>query len=363
MGSYGSRPVQWFLLSLCSGSLAVLMAGCGSSLGTGGISSGGGFPASQSHPVAGPMLGYAWDPAAHVLRGINGVPGAAVLTTAGNTGAGFITARASYTQSYALLLGSGSSSSTAKAGSLYLATLPGGAPRLVAQGQWTGIALSASGSYALVYSTLSQTAAIVTGLPQQPTLRTLELTGTPQLTAGVISDTGAALIATAGDSTNSVALYAVSTSGSISRASKLGSLGGIAFVPATDTALAADASTGAIQKISTVGSAPIATTLSLSGGTSSGIAQAVGIDVTSDARYAVVANAAGKFLRIDLTGQTAPAYAKCNCAPETVTALTGSAVRFTTPGSGPVWILDAAAATPKSVFIPAPNAKTNGGGM
>ena len=343
---YRPHAMRSMVFYVTAAAAAVLLSGCGINLSNNAASSGGAVTSSQQRPLTAPTLGYVWDPATGLLRGINGVPGAAVLSTTGNIGSGFLTAAASASQGYALLLGSGTASS-AKAGSLYLATLPGGSPRQLASGQWTSIVLSASGSYALAYSTASQTAVLVSGLPQQPAVQAINLNGAAQLLTAAVSDTGVALVATAADSSGSFPLFAVSSANSPRRVSSVGSAAGLAFIPATDTALAADATSGAIQKITAVGSSPAVTTLS-----GSGLPQSVGLDVTSDAHYAVVANAAGRFLRVDLTGQSPAAYAQCNCTPVTVSALTGSAVRFTAPGNGPIWIVNAGDSALKSLFIP-----------
>ena len=42
----------------------------------------------------------------------------------------------------------------------------------------------------------------------------------------------------------------------------------------------------------------------------------------------------------------------CSSDLVTVSALTGSAVRFTAPGNGPIWIVNAGDSALKSLFIP-----------
>jgi hypothetical protein len=59
-------------------------------------------------------------------------------------------------------------------------------------------------------------------------------------------------------------------------------------------------------------------------------------------------------VRIDLTGQIAPLRIACTCTPTSAVALFGNATfRITEPGTGPLWAVEAAAATPRSFFIPA----------
>jgi hypothetical protein len=357
---FRSHAMQPVFACLGAGAAAILLAGCGISLSGGAASSSGSVSSSQlQHPVSTPLLGYLWDTASGSLRGVNGVPGAAVLATGGNFGSGFITAVGSAVQGYALLLGpGGSAANAARTGGLYIATLPGGTPHLLAAGPWTTISLSASGAYALAYSTTSQSAARITGLPQQPSVQAVNLSGIPQLRNAVVSDTGAALAATAASS-GGIQLFAISPSTGPRAASTLASLGGVAFIPGTDTALAVDAASGAIQKIATVGSSPVVSTLGLGG--TNGMPQSIGIDVTSDGHYAVLANAAGRFLRVDLTGGSQPMYAQCSCVPVVVSTLSGSAVRLTAPGSGPIWIVDAGGSALRSLFIPdVPNRGSSG---
>lgn len=333
-----------FLVSIAVASLA----GCGAPLATAPSSSPVTGGSAQPHIVSAPVLGYAWDSKAQTLRQIDGVPGAAKVNTAGDTGQGFALAVAAETHDYALLLDN--------KGALYLAALPGGTPALISAGPWSGAVISVSGEYAVIYSTSGPAPELISGLPQQPTFKKLALPAT-NIRGAAVSNTGTALLAA--DSTNSIAIFTVPQNGAAIQAMTMGQMGGMAFVPTNDSAIVSDASSGTVTLISNASTSPAASAIN-----NGKLNQSIGIDVSADGRWAVVANSTGAVIRIDLSGQTASATATCNCTPTTVATLSGSAFRLTDAGSSIGWIVDAGGTTPRILFVPAlPSQKAIGGGQ
>ena len=328
---------------------ALYVCGCGAPLTSAPSASPGAGGSSQPRVVSAPVLGFAWDSTALVLRQIDGVPGAAKVDASGDIGSGFAMAVASGSHDYALLLNS--------KGALYLATLPGGTPRQISAGTWSGLAISASGGYAIVYAASGTAPQLISGLPQQPAFHNMD--GSPAgITAAAVADDGTALLAAHANG-GGVALLAVPLGGTASRVMTVGAFGGMAFVPGTDRALVADAASGTVTQLSNMNGAPSASLVS-----GAKIAQPVGLDISADGRWALAANGLGTVLRIDLSGQAQPETMKCNCVPTTVAGLSGSAFRLTEAGTATGWMVDAGGASPRVLFIPAlPGQKQAGGGQ
>lgn len=348
MHGHRQNPLCLHLGLAVFASIAVAsLAGCGAPLITAPSSSPVTGGSAQPHIVSAPVLGYAWDSKAQVLRQIDGVPGAAKVNAAGDTGQGFALAIAAETHDYTLLLDG--------KGALYLAALPGGIPAEISAGPWSGMAISASGSYAVVFSTQGA-AELIRGLPQQPSFHKLDLPAT-NIRGAVISNTGTTLLAA--DSVNGITIFSIPQNGVAIQAMTVGQLGGMAFVPASDRAVVADARNGTVTLISSVTVSPATNPIN-----SAKMGQPVGIDVSADSRWAVVANSMGAVVRLDLSGQTTPITVTCGCAPATVANLSGSAFRLTDAGSSIGWIVDAGSPTPRVLFVPAlPEQKSAGGGQ
>lgn len=337
-------------LCLLTALAVVCVSGCGTHVaGVPAASTGGGGQA-QPRVVSAPVLGYAWDATAGVLRQIDGVPGAARVDAAANTGDGFALAVAASSHDYALLL-------DAK-GALYQATLPGGVPQKISAGPWSGVAISASGGYAVAYSDAGTVPQLISGLPQMPVFHSVDAQGMG-ISAAAVGDDGTALLAAHAGSGGGTAVLTVPMGGSAVRAMTVGSAAGMAFVPGTDRALVADAASGAVTQIASASSAPAVSVVS-----GAKLGQPVGLAVSADGRWAMVANASGTVMRIDLSGQAQPATAKCGCSPTAVANLSGAAFRLTEVGSATGWLADANGAGLRVLFVPAlPQQKTTGGGL
>jgi hypothetical protein len=342
----------WFRSSWTSVGAGVLagftllqISGCGANVTSAVSSATGSGGNAKQNTVAAPLLGYVWDATGQVLRGISGVPGSTKLDTLPGTGLGFATAVAAGSHAYALLLDG--------KGALYLATLPAGTPQELAAGPWTGVAISAGGGYAVAYG--GATPQLISGLPSQPAFHDLDARGMSVVSAAV-NDNGAALLGAPGN--GGVTILAVGQGASATPTLTIGAVGGMAFVPGSDRALVVDAATGSVTQIANVSSGPAPAVVS--GAT---ISQPVGLDVSADGRWALVANGAGTVVRLDISGQSAPVTAKCSCTPTTVANLSGTAFLLTGAGSSTGWMVDAGGGSgPRFLFIPAlPSVKVAGG--
>jgi hypothetical protein len=348
------------LLSIAPAAILTLaLAGCGTAINA-PSSSGSGTIQPQSQPATGPVLGYVWDASSQGLRPVQGLPGASIVGAATISAAGrsaaFIGTASSGVSGMALFLDAN--------GGVFQAPLSGGAlTRIGSIPGANALALSNSGAYALIIGQNASgvnIASVISGLPQSPTIRALDVSSLASIAGDAASDTGTvAIAASSGQSGASVVAFAGPSAGvQIATAQ---SFGGMQFVPGSDELVVADGGTGALTAISHINTAPASAILSPPGA----IASPVALDITPNGRWVVAANHAGAVLRIDLTGAVAATTSHCSCAPSQVLAMrgstTGTTVRLVTAGSGPLWILDAAGATPRVLFIPAsavPNTTT-----
>jgi hypothetical protein len=326
--------------------LVMLAAGCGTSLNPTPASSGSGTTQAQSQPASGPKLGYVWDAASQSLRPLQGVAGASIVGTPTVTaaGAGYIATVSSGVSGTALFLDAN--------GGVYQSLLTGGTPAKIASAPGaTSLVLSNSGAYALVTGKTASggnMAAVISGLPGSPLLKSLNVASLPGILSAAASDTGTvALAAGSGEGAVSVVAFVGQAAGT--QVATAQAFGGVQFVPGSDELVVADGASGAVTAISHVNTTPSSAVLSAAGG----IAAPVSLDITSNAHWVVAANAKGDVLRLDLTGVAAPNKVRCSCAPTQVTAMNGNTVRLVTSGGGPLWIVDAGSSAPRVLFVPA----------
>jgi hypothetical protein len=331
--------------------LALALAGCGTAINSPSPSPSGAIQA-QSQPTTGPVLGYIWDASVQGLRPVQGLPGASIVGAATVSGAGrsspFIATASSAVSGMALFLDAN--------GGVFEAPLSGGAMTRIANIPGaTGLVLSSSGGYSLITGESAagaNIAAVISGLPQSPTVRNLNVSTLTPIAGGAASDTGTVALAMGSGQSAASAVAFTGQSASVQIATAQ-SFGGMQFVPGSDELVLADGGAGTLTAISHVGTTPASATLSPAGA----IASPVALDITSNGRWVVVANHAGDVLRIDLTGAIAATTLHCSCAPSQVLALrgstSGSTVRLVTTGGGPLWIVDAGSAASRVLFIPA----------
>jgi hypothetical protein len=194
----------------------------------------------------------------------------------------------------------------------------------------------------------SEFAAYISGLPGAPAVRNLNVSSLAAIVGGAASDTGTVALAV-GSGSGGVSVVAFVGQNAAAEVTTMQAFGGVQFVPGSDELVVADGASGMVTAISHVNTAPSRAVVSQAGG----ITSPVGLDITSNSRWVVVANAKGDLLRIDLTGAAAIAAAHCSCAPRQVVALTGNTVHLVTSGAGPLWIVDAGRAAPRVLFVPA----------
>jgi hypothetical protein len=337
------------LSALSLAALGLFAAGCGTALNFSSQSPSGTTQA-QSQPASGPKLGYVWDSASQSLRPLQGVPGASIVgpPTISAPAPGYISMASSAVSGKALFLDA--------SGGIYQSALTGGSiAKIGSLPGATSLALSNSGSYALVTGKVTSgvsVAAVISGLPATPSIQNLNISSLPSIAGGAASDTGTVVLA-AGSGEGGVSLLAFIGQGARTQVGTVQAFGGLQFVPNSDELVVADGTSGALTAISHVNTNPSLAILSAAGG----ITAPVALDITPNGRWVVAANHSGDVLLLDLTGVAAATKVHCSCAPSQVLALTGSpagsSVRLVTTGGGPLWIVDAGAPAPKAQFVPA----------
>ena len=309
----------------------------------------GGLPAqdqTDSQPVSGPVVGFVADRLSGV-RPILGVPGAATLGLPVLRDSGFQSIALSPSRDYALALVARGrqtvllrnlKSSVVDAVELQA---PPGAGRM---------AISLSGEAAVVHYPETQSVAVLTGLPQSPAvswgLEAPALAG--GLTALAVSnDGGAVLIATAGEP-SSVWLLAPDGGGRF--LSYVAGAPSLAFLAGSHDVLIAD---GALSTVMLVRDATGQGQVTQIGGQGEGVSRPIAVAAAADNRHVFVANAdpAG-IVSLSLEGEQ-PLVVPCQCTLTGLEPLAdGTTFRLSDPGEGPIWLLDAAGAPPRIVFVP-----------
>jgi hypothetical protein len=283
-------------------------------------------------------LGLIWNSSDSTLRALVGVPGAtrlgAALFPSGAYSAG---AYAGLTQT-ALLID--------PKGNLKVMTLPSQQPVSLTSNvsPSSQIVFSPHGGYAAILAPGSTSLLLVTGIPQSPLVATV--TSTKQIQGAAVSDAGTLLVAANG-ATTGVTVTATTVNGTRSTLATLGGFGGMSFVPGSEDILVADSSANTLARYHSGTATTLATGVN-------GLNQPLAVAASQDGRWAVVADRAdGSLLRVDLTGETAPAQSSCICSPTQLLALNGNAVfEMVAPGTAPGWMIEADSPTSRVLFIP-----------
>jgi hypothetical protein len=305
------------------------------------------FPvrAQDVQRIDGPVLGFSVDQTAGI-RPILGLPGAATLGPAVISTTGLEGVTLSPARDYALaLLASGRAvvllqNLSSTAGASVLDVAPGTAR----------IAISPSGDAAVLYYAETARVQVLTGLPESPSVSwSLELSGVSgRLAALAVGDGGGAvLVASAGEpasvwlATQAVGqrfLYTAAGSPSL------------AFLVGSQDAAIADGVAGAVVLVRDPAGQPQVTPI---GGQAEGVSQPVAIAAAQDNSRIFVPNArpAG-VVSLSLTGGD-PVTQPCACTPTGLERMAGGSVfRLNEGGGGPIWLLDAASASMRVVFVP-----------
>jgi len=305
------------------------------------------FPAlaQDVQRIDGPVLGFAVDQAAGI-RPILGLPGAATVGPAVMSATGLEGVTLSPARDYALaLLASGRAvvllqnlRSTAGASVLDVAPNP------------ARFAISPSGDAAVLYYADTSRVQVLAGLPESPSVSwSLELSGVSgRLAALGVSDGGRAVLAASAGEPAPVWL-ATQDAGQRLLYTAAGSPS-VAFLVGSQDAAIADGAAGAVVFVRDPAGQPQVTQI---GGPSEGVSHPVAIAAAQDNSRIFVANAepAG-VVSLSLTGE-GPATQPCACTLTGLERMAGGSVfRLNEPGGGPVWLLDAAAAPMRVVFVP-----------
>ena len=300
--------------------------------------------AASSLPLTSPTLGYVWDASASALRPVMGVSGAASVGAPLFAGRTFTAGVASPRLQYALL--------TESNGQVELATLPSGVPSPLT-GQLSAnqrLALSASGNNALLYAPDARTMILIEGLPAAPSLHTITLPSATLPAQASVSDDGLMLTSTAA-SDGSSTLQVIRLDGSSAQVATVASLGGMAFVPHTESALFADAARNLVQLASHLDLTPSVT--QIAAGSTQGIQQPIAIAASSDGHWGIVASANNTtVVRLDLSGQSTPLQVRCSCSPVLLQPMLGNDVFLLTAlGTRSITLFDGDAPTPRTAFV------------
>jgi len=292
----------------------------------------------------GPQLGYIWLESDHTLRPILGVAGASQIGQSLVPAGTYIGAVTAASANIAILQDSD--------GSFDLMSLPSGSPVSLAANLPAGatMRLSPSATSALLYTSGSSSASLVTGLLSTPQISTVKFGG-PILDSAV-ADSGA--VSAEYSQGTSVALSVAAASGRASTVASLGSTGGLSFLPGRDDLIYADSTANTVTLVRSATSAPASSLIQ----TASLLKSPSAVGISGSGRWALVinnsANSATQTLtRIDLNTLTSVSVA-CACKPTEAAVLTDDgAFRVTNVKSGANWIVDASKASPRTLFIPA----------
>jgi hypothetical protein len=313
-----------------------LVSACGTGI-AGSSSSNPSLPASIA-VSNGPQLGYVWDPTIKALRPILGIPGSSQLGQPVTTAGLYVTGAASAASAIGLLQETD--------GSIDSIALPSGTPvRIsgVTAAAGTTILFAPSGQNAILLAPGSTSVTLLIALNGSPLAQVLTAPST--ILTAAVSDTAQVAVAY-GSGPRTVSLL----TGGGAQLLSLASVGGLSFLPKADDLLTADSSSGTVTLIRHTSTAPAQQTF-----TSSTIQSPIAIGASQDGNYALVANGGDtSVVRLDLSGASAPLRIACTCQPTQLSAFSGNAVfALTAPGVSTSWMVDASAATPQTLFIPA----------
>lgn len=295
---------------------------------------------AQQSRVAGPASGFVFDGAAHVLRPIRGIPGASLIGDPVDFGFDLTAAYVSPRQDSAVV--------AAADGSLHLFRLNSGT---MAERSWNGLSapervvFSPSGTAAALYA--AGRVQIVTGLPDAPApVGTVDLGGGAPSGAGslALSDDGAFVLLAAGGS-----IRLLGTSGVNRGLMDAGAGALVAFAPGGyDAAVADSTGAGLVLFRDLAGAAE----RRLLAAPDDGIASPAGLAFSADGSKLFLASSAARSVAaFDLAAGTRGAIA-CDCSPAALVPMS-NLYRLNELGPAPLWLLDAGAAEPRIVFVPA----------
>ncbi len=306
----------------------------------------------HSHSLRGPTLGFVFDSAAHAVRPILGMPGAAFLGPVLDTGAEWKSGVVSPNQDLVLAIGGDNLAVSAiriADGRATVHAVDGATPapdRILFSPDGSAAGLVHTGGAFEIVQGLPDAASVAVSIDLSP------LAGT--LTASAIADGGQAALA-ALQNGDTASVFALTPDGVPQLVYTGAHVSSLAFLHGSRDALIADDAANSAFLIRDItgqaASLQIATA-------QDGLAAPVAIRASSDNGRALIANSQpGSILAVDLSTGGMSSF-PCSCAPETLQALSGVDVfRLTDSTAAPIWVFDAGAGEPRVSFIP--GAKVN----
>ena len=299
---------------------------------------------AQTGSFSAPVAGYVYDSAAHALRPLQGIPGAATLGAPIDSG---------YSLAAAYIApGQDSFFGITSDGAAHWFTISSGGFHEVAIDGLTAsperIVFSPSGTSAALYA--NGNAQIVTGLPSSPSIattaslvsRAAAKRAHRDVPALAVSDDGGYLLAAMNGS-----VQLASKNGVVRPVMQTGSQAVVAFAPGSHDAAIAAHGTGALLIRDVAGTAaqqPLASD-------GPAFTSPAGIGFSADGSRVFLASASAQSVSVfDLSGNRTDM--QCSCSPAELTPMGGS-FRLTELAADPLWLLDAGASGPRVVFVPA----------
>ena len=311
---------------------------------------------AQPGSLAGPVAGFVYDSPGRALRPIQGVPGASLIGDPIDLGLDLSAAYVSPRQDSAFVVSADgalhffrlNSAGAVEASLSGISFIP---QRVVFSPSGTAAALFTPGKVQ-VFQGLPGTPALagaVTlpaagGAQASPATASRSRQHTPAAADFAISDDGVYLLSVSG---GSVRLLSVNGQNRSLVPAGAGAL--VAFAPGGHDAAVLDPAAGLLLIRDAAGAASVQTIAQ----PDDSLASAAGIGFSQDRSKLYVASASAQgVVSFDLAANSRSMIA-CDCTPTTLAPM-GSLFRLNEFGSGPLWLLDAGAAAPRIVFVPAP---------
>jgi len=321
---------------------------CGMVLATCGLLGG------QQSKLAVPVAGFVFDGPGHVLRPIQGVPGASLLGDPVNFGLAVTAVYVSPRQDSALVVGADES--------LYLFRLNSGAVAEVGLSGLAGVpqavVFSPSGTAAALFA--MGKARVLTGLPNAPALlATVAIPSSGQVAARAgnpgragsartpgdtlaLSDDGEYLLTVSGGSVRLLSIHGLNRSLLPAQADAL-----VAFAAGGHDAAVMDSAAG-LTLIRDAAGAAIPQVLATP---DAGLASPAGLAFSQDTGTLYVASATARSVAAFNLATGSRSAIGCACTPSILVPM-GKLFRLNDLGSGPLWLLDGGG-NPRTVFVPA----------
>ena len=298
-----------------------------------------------STALAGPSLGFVFDPVSKSVRPLLGLASAAMRGAPLQVP--FALDRAEAAQRGAFVLG------IDQADSAVIAITTAGAQKLsgISAAPDT-VVFSPSATAAALYHRDRAVVEILEGLPHRAALAaSLNVAALPQsVTALAVSDDGLVLAASP-TGPDAVVVYAVGRHRAAAPVLTVGRVAGMTFLGSSEDALVADGAANLVYRLRD-GAAPV-----VIAGVGEGISTPIVLAASADGKRAMVANDGGApLVLLDLVNRSA-SKASCPCRVSAAEPMAGNAVFRVTADSEPVmWILDADLPAPRFLFVPAAEA-------